>query len=777
MDKQRALKRAQSFWEQTSHVACVLKESAGLNYLATGVLAFVLSSATLASQMAPFGVAYSASRKSDGQAIFASVGAFLGYLLLHGIDGMGYGAAVILCLASYLVFKGHKAAWMNVFMPGCVLGAMFFTRLPFCLGSGRAFALLLCESILSCGLCYFFSFSLNGKQTKNKVPGLIGATALFLSLMLSIMPWQILGLISPARVAVAVLVMMFAYWGGTGAATAAGVLLGAGVDLSAGLGPFFTATYGLSALLSSFCAKQGKLFFTLCYVIGNGVVCLWTGDDFRAGANMYECLIATVIFYLLPQYVEERCQGLLSVQQARESRPPQRLAAVQRLQAVSQAVEELGNTLSGFVESLRQKEDDGFSGVFQRAAENICRRCPVSGSCWDRDYINTFGALNDVTEKLKVKNSLDPWDFPRHFASRCMNIKGFCGSVNEEYAALLRRRAQRRRDLSARELMKEQYSGLKGVLDDVAGSLNTYPEHYPQLETQISRIAKAYARQAGVAVYAENGRMYVEVTGGTENHPLPDEEAFVRSVSNTLGREFLPPQMIPTSKGYMLRLRERENYQVSVSCAIRKKHGEEVCGDTSMHFRTDDGRAIIMLSDGMGTGTEAASLSQSALKLISHFVKSGCSLSESAKAVLPVLSARFEQHGFVTLDLLEINLFTGQARMLKYGAATSFVQRQGKLGRIVSEAMPAGAPQILTTSPEPVCFKLGDGDRVIMLSDGVYDADDGWLEEEMKQNDRDDAQSLTSSIIARACERGGIDDMSAMVINLTRKGYVCSESA
>ena len=43
------------------------------------------------------------------------------------------------------------------------------------------------------------------------------------------------------------------------------------------------------------------------------------------------------------------------------------------------------------------RNDNDMATVFDRAACRVCRGCTLRSSCWERDYVTTFNALNDAT--------------------------------------------------------------------------------------------------------------------------------------------------------------------------------------------------------------------------------------------------------------------------------------------------------------------------------------------------------------------------------------------
>lgn len=458
--------------------------------------------------------------------------------------------------------------------------------------------------------------------------------------------------------------------------------------------------------------------------------------------------------------------GMTSAPGAQPVRPmPRTSRAGPRLQAIARAVSDLGCAISPLSAARTQADHEDISRIYDRAADEVCRKCSLASLCWSREAVESYDALNNTAARLREQGSLSPEDFPPHFSNRCVNMPRLCDAINGQYRSYLRRCAIQRRSEQSQHLMREGYSSLCGVLTGVADAVDQSPEYYPGLENRVKSIVHAYSPNALVSVYSESGRLHIEIGVRGDAPPLPDSDAFLQSLSLALGRTFCPPEETPSKAGRTVRISESERLRALVCRAVRQKQGETVCGDSSAHFRTDDGRAVVLLSDGMGTGAEAEKLSRTALTLVSQFVRSGCTVQESARAVLPVLAARFEDCGFVTLDLLEVNLFSGEGCLLKYGAAPTFIVRDGAVRRVFSTAMPAGADPALS-SPDPALFKLYAGDRIVMVSDGVCDGADTDAIALLCRDSSLSPQELAGRILSAPDSAKTGDDCTVLVVSL-----------
>lgn len=772
MDKQRLAMVLPPVGRAAKGLVASAKVRQVLWQIALGVLGYGLATATLFEGAHPLGLAWGAALCPLG-GYGGALGAFLAYGLM-GVAGLPYCAALLVCATCALVFYKTQRSGGRLFLSFCAFFALLCTGSAGVMSdfSGRSATLLLCETLLCGSFTYLY-----GSALQEKAPGsarekmrLTGLAALFLSVLLVLEPWQVFGMISPARVGALLSVVVLAHCAGPGGGAAAGVFFGAALDLASGMNPHFAGIYGFAGLIAGMFRQKSRLGQSVGFVLGHCAATLWALTDPRAVAGLYECFCASVFFLVLPGGALGSLRLGFAQQERTTDQGGQRVqAAGLRLRQAAQALESLSMALGDATDRLGSRNEGDISLVFHRAADRVCAGCPVNSACWDREYVTTLGALNDVTQKLRQQGKLDAQDYPNYFAARCICLHRFVGAVNDSYGDMLRQqRRQRARSGGAKQLLRRQYEGVQGVLRDMEAGLLESPDYYPALQNRAQNIAAAYFRRPSTSLYTQQGRMHCEIRVGSQEDLTEDAETFARSLSLGLGRAFGLPQPVASDRGVLVRCSQRERYRVEVHSAQQPKAGQQISGDQLQHFTTEDGRMVVLLADGMGSGPGAAAVSADTLGLIAKFAQAGCSLWESARAVTPMLAARLEERGFVTLDLLEINLFSGRCALTKYGAAPSWLLAGGRARKFASEALPAGLDGG-SPPPEPEFFTLEDTCTLIMASDGVADAlDGGWFVEASRQQAQPEA--LAQAAIAGAICRGEgpLDDMSALVISIHR---------
>jgi stage II sporulation protein E len=125
----------------------------------------------------------------------------------------------------------------------------------------------------------------------------------------------------------------------------------------------------------------------------------------------------------------------------------------------------------------------------------------------------------------------------------------------------------------------------------------------------------------------------------------------------------------------------------------------------------------VILCDGMGRGVGAAQEGKSALQLLRRLLTAGYP-GHAAIRCLNSLCALRSRAGAVTVDLLEIELEKGRAKLYKWGAAPSYLMGRMGVERIGVPGPPPGL-SVSEQQEQQYRFSFGRGERLVLVSDGV----------------------------------------------------------
>ena len=152
--------------------------------------------------------------------------------------------------------------------------------------------------------------------------------------------------------------------------------------------------------------------------------------------------------------------------------------------------------------------------------------------------------------------------------------------------------------------------------------------------------------------------------------------------------------------------------------AVSARSSGAVSGDSCVQFPGIGNFYYVLLCDGMGTGEAAQSESREAAALLQQMLCAGIA-PENALRSLNSMALLRNFGGCTTVDLLQLRLDTGRGVLYKWGAACSWLIRNGQLRRLGDALPPPGISSLCRETAEPL--SLGRGETLILRSDGVED--------------------------------------------------------
>ena len=226
------------------------------------------------------------------------------------------------------------------------------------------------------------------------------------------------------------------------------------------------------------------------------------------------------------------------------------------------------------------------------------------------------------------------------------------------------------------------------------------------------------------------------------------------------------PEFINDPGGFTMILSRKRKIRLEYSQSARAKGMNEVNGDSVTFFENDEDYFYALISDGMGSGRQAALTSRLTSVFIEKLLTTGTHKAVTLELLNNLLLSKNDEC-FATVDLLEIDLLTGEASFIKAGAAPAYIVRSTKLYKIASSTPPAGIIQGF--SAENTRFSLQSGDMILMLSDGIIQTFDenAWLCEMLAFENEDNPARLANRIINKAGKMNiREDDMSCAAIKI-----------
>ena len=734
---------------------------------------FIASAARALGTTGPFGIAAVAAAGAGLNGVCCLIGAALGYIVTGGLSwGIRYVASIVLVFTIEFAFQETKIFESRYFPPSVAaivtLATGALSSFSVIMANAPAAAVVLIEALLACGSCAFFCEAMIEEDYGTLSEELRHTSAVLLSvavLLMALSGIEIFGSVSIGRIMAVIAVMICALRSGVTTGCLVGTAFGIAMDISIGGAPFYTMAYSFSGLLAGLLNRRGRLVFCIAFLASTALVVFSTWSAGPRINSLIEAFCASVIFVLLPSSFVCRMGAIVQPVFGGSGESGLRRYVAKRVAGLSSAYGSL-------YEIVRRNVDEPYNDadparIFDRAADSVCINCRDKNRCWNEEYMDTLSAMNDATAAMNERGMLVTGDIPQHFIDKCRKPEAFVTAVNAELRASAYRKRYSAELRENRDTAWGQYSDISDILDSFAHELNSTNGADHLAERRLLRYLQSNSIDADASVYRDgSGRLHAVIESG-ELTRLVSEADYLDKLSVVLGTRLCSPKTNKSGSARLI-LNEAEPYAATVGIAAMKKKGEKVSGDRGTYFKTDAGVLCVILSDGMGCGEKAAKESQEVLDILEKFLRAGIDPAVAMKILNSVMLLKCgDNWGFATVDLMCIDLFTGETCFYKYGAAPSYVMNGKSIRRIKCETLATGLQRENGGAPDIVRMRLKPGSTAIIASDGVIgDSNDKWLREVMDTATND--MKLLARDTLREAEKiyGSCDDMTVLAVHI-----------
>lgn len=297
---------------------------------------------------------------------------------------------------------------------------------------------------------------------------------------------------------------------------------------------------------------------------------------------------------------------------------------------------------------------------------------------------------------------------------------------------------EERRLLENRMLLKHNLYEMAQIMTNIADELiqcRPMEQRYRRLLKHALRTESIFADHFCYLTDKEDDTHAVCMTLYTDKKISRTAAEAADMLSILLGRPLRPTAASPaliSGQPHSFVFAEETRYVAITGFCRAVKENEEISGDQYSVLESEKGRVTLLLSDGTGSGEQASEDSGKTLDLMEKFLEAGYDTEAAANMVNIAFYAGEKALSHPTLDICDLNLYSGDCMFLKVGGSTSFVKRGEKVEKIRQEALPLGIFGSIDAKSD--MRKLQDGDYVIMMTDGVLDALPGEDCEEFMEN-------------------------------------------
>ncbi|MBQ4612492.1 MAG: SpoIIE family protein phosphatase [Clostridia bacterium] len=737
------------------------------------LLGLILPRAPLYGQIYPFGVSLAAAAHKPWAVMLA---VSIGYLLGDAPSPMRYITAVVALGALRWVCAAVPSWDKLTFLPPLIAfiatlatGLALYSPLGL---DGYRLVLLLAESCVCGGCTVFLRTAVIQSQRLWRRDDTGGVTAaqqasLILTGAVTIMASSTvtIGEFSPGRVLAAGLVLVFARAGQEQGGSMAGIILAAATALAAPGQTALALALALGGLLCGLFARFGRLMQTAVFLVGAGIVTLTDTSD-AVLIHMYELFAAGMLFLLLPRRWDRHLHRLVLRTRELPAVEGLRRAVTMRLQVAASTLTDVSRTVGVVSDRLARYGAQDTAAVLRDTRSAVCAHCALYALCWTQREGDTLAAFEAAVPVLQEQGCVTADRFVGALADTCRQPERLAEHLTRRYEQCVLREAAWRRLDEIQRSVNDQFSGTAALLSSMAQDMNDPRQVDVELSGRVAAVCADHGmpvRQA-LCTRSRANRLTVDILAEDVGIRL-EGGRWLRDVEAACGCTFDAPTTTPCGDDLRILLGEPPRYTVEIGLAQHCCDGEKLCGDAADTF-TLDGRTVLVLSDGMGSGGRAAVDGAMTVGLTARLWKAGFSPDSVLHSVNAAMLVKSREESLATLDVAVIDTFSGRLDSYKAGAAATLLYSDARVSRVERASLPIGI--LSDVQFEHSTDGLHEGDILVMLSDGALVDGVAPLERVLCEHAAEDMPTLAACIAdtARAAQTEHADDITVLTARI-----------
>lgn len=625
---------------------------------------------------------------------------------------------------------------------------------------------------------------------------IMGASVLLTIAVCSFGNLQIFGF--SIRNIIAIFIVLVLGWkNGMLVGATSGITIGVTLGIITNNDPVTIAAYAISGLVAGILNRFGRIGVIVGFVIGDVILTFLSNGGIENLIVFKEILIAGIGLLVVPKNIKLDIENIIGNKQflpvANNRGLNKSKEAAEKLKEVSRAVKEMANI---YKEKFEEQEDNKeknkqiFNAELLNNIDNMEENI-LYDSMSDVDS----NIVNDIFEELIKKQYIKEKDLLDILAKNNNLVIGFeneQSSINREVEDMTRAinsayRISKMNFIWNTKLKEEkqnvgkQLNGVSKVISAIAEDMKEQIEETNIYEKEKQTILQLLKQKNIIVqeIYIDrqdedrfNIELYTERDGRNGI-----TEIILNILEKVLNEKFklIKRNNIDEKNIIKYKLMSEDIFSIDVGQAIAIKDGMTVSGDSLLHTRLKDGKYLVAISDGMGTGPEARKSSQIVIKMIQRLLDSGFNKENSIDLINTNL-LNVSEDIYATLDIAIVDLYKGNIEFIKAGSAPTYIKNKKKIQLIKSETLPTGI--VRNISKEIIDRKIEDGDFILMCSDGVIDSNVEyknkalWVKYLLEDMQNTNPQKVADLVLNEAVDNnyGKVkDDMSILTFKLVKK--------
>ena len=761
------------------------------------------------SIIAPFGLALVAASISRGlPLIMVYIVSLIGTSIKFGINGLlMYVVSSLLVLLLVVLTKPKRNAEEcneKIKIGGHLAFSVFAVQLVYILFTGFYFYDLLAAIMISITTYIFYKIFVNsisviseyGIKKVFTVEEVIGAS-LLIAIAVSALQNITIFSFSLRNIICIFLVLYLGWRNGILVGATSGITVGVVLSIIGGEEEILIAAYAISGMIAGLLNKFGKIGVIVGFILGNIAVAYASNGGLENIILFQEILIASVGLLFVPKQTKIKIEDIIP---STKLLPPAGRnlegseETLTKLNSISKTISEMAKNYQNndsYENNLEIFEDellnglDGLEGnilyddIYNNEGniiEDILQNLLENGIMTDNGIISIFAKHN-----VYLLNS----ENPSIKDAELQEIREMIKAINTAYRISKNNFIWQKKMDENNKNVSVQLQNVSKAISNIATGIKEDVDKFEQEKNEI----KSLLHERDIAVddisvkEESTGRkiatVYTSICDNENGQKCP-----VKQVDKVISK-VLDDKFILQDQQCGIRLNKNvcsytyisdDKYLLQVGVAKAKKDDSIVSGDSISQIKLADGKYLLAISDGMGSGSEASKNSKIAISMLERLLSSGFDKETSINLINAAIMNANKEEMYATLDIQILDLYAGKMEILKNGACPTYVKRNKNVTIIKSNSLPTGIMSEINV--DTYDKDLENGDIVVICSDGIIESNkeyankELWIKYLLEEIQTDSPEKIADIILHEAIDNDfgkAKDDMSVIAFKVNKK--------
>ena len=594
------------------------------------------------------------------------------------------------------------------------------------------------------------------------------------------------------------IVLVLGWKNGILTGTTAGATIGVTLGIIANNEPIVVAAYAISGMIAGILNKFGKIGVICGFVLGNIVLSYVANGMVQNLILFKEILIAGIALLAVPKNINLNIENIINTEKLLPVGTNRGLnkskETADKLNNVSKVVKEMADNYKNVAatavteEDIKEKNKQKFitellnnieymeNNVLYETIENVDSKIvdDIFNELMEKQFIRE----SDLLIILAINNNYVV-GFNQDDEKETRDVEKMMEAINSAFRISKMNFIWTERLNEEKRNFETQLNGVSKAISEIAVNMeNELAENdsYGEQKEQIVVLLKQ--KEILVQDLTINKKERYKIDIYIEKNENKEIENTIESVlSKILGEKVIIQEQneIKSENIVKYNLISDDKFILDIGHSIAIKDGMTVSGDSIIQTKLKDGKYLIAISDGMGSGPEAKKSSQIVTSMLKRLLNSGFERNTSVDLINSNL-LNVSDDVFATLDIVIADLYKGNIEFIKNGACPTYIKNNKKIQIIKSLTLPAGI--VKSASTDVFDKDIENGDIIVMCSDGILDSNieyknkELWIKYLLEDMEVTNPQKIADIILNESVDNnfGKIkDDMSVVACKFIKK--------